>query len=554
MIKENFVNLYKISFENNWDLPGLSDYSTGETLYYKDFAREIARIHLLFDSLGVKRRDKIALIGRNNIQWCTTYIATLTYGAVIVPILQDFHPSNVEHIVDHSESKFLFADSNIFNTLNVKNMPNLKAAFSVDCFQFNCLYQENENNFAERTGQLDTIMNQKYPNGYTKEDIKYADVDNSELVLINYTSGTTGFSKGVMLSANNLAGNVTHANYLKLLFRGESIASFLPLAHAYGCAFEFLYALTEGAHVTLLGRPPAPKIIRDAFASIKPKLIIAVPLVLEKMYKTAILPKIDKPIMKILLATPGINKLIYKKIRESLYEALGGSFRQIIIGGAALNAEVEAFLYKIKVPFTVGYGMTECAPLISYSHHYEFIPTSCGKILDDIMEVRIDSEDPYKSIGEIQVRGENVMMGYYKNEQATKEAFTEDGWLKTGDLGTINKDKHIFIRGRSKTMLLGPNGQNIFPEEIEAKLNNLQYISESLIVQRKDKLIALIFPDLEAMERDDVQREQLDDIYKQHVKSANSMLANYERIASIEIRDTDFEKTPKKSIKRFLYS
>lgn len=309
-----------------------------------------------------------------------------------------------------------------------------------------------------------------------------------------------------------------------------------------------------GAHVTLLGRPPAPKIIKDAFASIKPKLIIAVPLVLEKMYKTAIVPKINKPAMKFILSIPGLNKLVYRKIRKTLFEALGGNFRQIIIGGAALNAEVEAFLYKIKVPFTVGYGMTECAPLISYSHHYEFIPTSCGKILDNIMEVRVDSDDPYNSIGEIQIKGENVMMGYYKNELATKEAFTDDGWLRTGDLGTINKDNHIFIRGRSKTMLLGPNGQNIFPEEIEAKLNNLQYVADSLVVQKKGKLVAMIYPDFEAMEKDGVEKGQLEAIYKSHLKSANSMLANYEKISSVEIRDVDFEKTPKKSIKRFLYS
>lgn len=554
MIKENFINLYTTSFKENWDSPGLSDYSTGESLHYKDLAKEIARIHLLFENLGVKRHDKIALIGKNNIQWCATYIATFTYGAIIVPILQDFHPDNVEHIVDHSESILLFSDRAIYKNLKIENMPNIKAVFSIDSFKFDCLFETDELNCSKLVSSLDSLMEQKYPNGYNKEDIKYAEVDNSELVLINYTSGTTGFSKGVMLSANNLAGNVTHSHYLKLLFRKEDIVSFLPLAHAYGCAFEFLYALTEGAHVTLLGRPPAPKIISEAFPVIKPKLIIAVPLVLEKMYKSAIQPKINKPIMKILLAIPGINKLIYKKIKQALHDALGGNFRQVIVGGAALNPEVEAFLYKIKFPFTVGYGMTECAPLISYSHHYEFLPSSCGKILDNIMEVRIDSEDPYNVIGEIQVRGENVMMGYYKNEQATKEVFTEDGWLRTGDLGTINKDNHIFIRGRSKTMLLGPNGQNIFPEEIEAKLNSLLYITETIVVQRKGKLVALIYPDFEAMARDEVQKEDLDEIFKDHVKTANALLANYEKISSFEIRDTEFEKTPKKSIKRFLYN
>lgn len=555
MIKENFVDLYKRSFENNWDLPGISDYSTGESLYYKDFAREIARIHLLFDKLEIKKGDKIAIIGRNNIQWCATYIATFTYGAVIVPILQDFHPDNVEHIINHSESRFLFSDTNLYKNLRPENMPDLEAVFSLDSFQFNYLYGKKiDANFDTIISSLDTLMLEKYPEGYQKEHISYAKVDNSELVLINYTSGTTGFSKGVMLSANNLAGNVTHSRYLELLFRGEEIISFLPLAHAYGCAFEFLFALMQGAHVTLLGKAPAPKIIVEAFSKIKPKLVISVPLVLEKIYKSSILPQISKPTINKLLKVPGVNKLIHRKIRKSLYEALGGNFRQIIIGGAPLNAEVEAFLHKIKFPFTVGYGMTECAPLISYSHHYDFVPTSCGKILDNIMEVRIDSEDPYNAIGEIQVRGENVMMGYYKNEAATKEAFTEDGWLRTGDLGTISKDCRIFIKGRSKTMLLGPNGQNIFPEEIEARLNNLPYIAESLVVQRDSKLVALIFPDLEAMQANNIDADQLADIFENHKSNLNMMLSNYEKISKVVIQDKEFEKTPKKSIKRFLYS
>lgn len=554
MIKENFVNLYKESFINNWELPGLSDYSEKKSLLYKDLAREIARIHVLFDNLEIKKGDKIALIGKNNIPWCATYIATFTYGAIIVPILQDFHANSIQHIVDHSESKFLFSDKSIFDKLDTSTIPNIKAIFSIESFAFDCLYSSKDDYYTQVISSLDEEMDKRYPNGYHKEDINYASVDNSELVLLNYTSGTTGFSKGVMLSANNLAGNVTYSHYLKLLFRGENIVSFLPLAHAYGCAFEFLYALTTGAHITLLGKAPAPKILVEAFAKIKPTLIISVPLILEKIYKSAILPKINKPTVKFLLKIPGINTLIHKKIRKTLEDALGGNFREMIIGGAALNSEVEAFLYKIKFPFTVGYGMTECGPLISYSHNYEFVPTSCGRILDNIMEVRIDSEDPYHTEGEIQVRGENVMMGYYKNEEATQEAFTADGWLRTGDLGTIDKDNRIFIRGRSKTMLLGANGQNIFPEEIEAKINNLPYVNESLIVQRNAKLIALIYPDLEMMKNDNIDIKQLPDIFEEHKTHLNLQLANYEKIASIEIRDEEFEKTPKKSIKRFLYS
>lgn len=554
MINENFIKIYENSFIYNWDLPGISDYSAKQSLLYRDFAREIARIHILFTKLNVAKGDKIALIGRNNIPWCATYIATYTYGAVIVPILQEFHPENIQHIVTHSDSKYLFADKCIADNLKPSEMPNLEAIFSVDTFQFDCLYESEPDKYKGIVGSLDEAMKEKYPDGFKKEDVRYADVDNSELVLINYTSGTTGFSKGVMLSANNLAGNVTHAKYLKLLFRGENIVSFLPLAHAYGCAFEFLYALSAGAHTTLLGKAPAPKILTDAFAQIKPRLIISVPLVLEKMYKKAIVPKISKPSMRFLLSIPGINTLIHKKIRKTLVDAMGGNFHEIIIGGAALNSEVEAFLCKIKFPITVGYGMTECGPLISYSHNYEFKPTSCGKVLDDIMQVRIDSEDPYHVEGEIQVKGENVMMGYYKNEAATKDAFTEDGWLRTGDLGTVDKNDVIFIRGRSKTMLLSANGQNIFPEEIESRINNLEYIAESLVVQRDTKLVALVYPDYEAIEMHEVSKESLQELYDSYLKPLNAMLAGYEKVASFEIQKQEFDKTPKKSIKRFLYS
>lgn len=553
MIKENFVKLYEESFKYNWDLPALSDYSEKTTLYYKDLAREIARIHILLEEANIKKGEKIALIGKNNITWCATYLAVVHYGAVIVPILQDFHANNVQHIINHSEAVLLFTSDAIWDTLDEDQLPEIRGAFSINNFNFKCLYEKKGEKFIRITATLDDKMNKKYPNGYTKEDIKYAEVDNSEVVLINYTSGTTGFSKGVMLTANNLAGNTTHAHYLELLFRGKNIVSFLPLAHAYGCAFEFLYSLTEGAHTTLLGKTPSPKILTEAFSEIKPYLIISVPLVLEKIYKKVILPKIEKPAIKAALKIPIIREQIYAKIRKGLIDALGGSFHEIIIGGAALNGEVEAFLYKIKFPFTVGYGMTECAPLISYDHNYDFIPTSCGKILDNIMEVRIDSEDPYNIIGEIQVRGENVMKGYYKNEEATKAAFTEDGWLRTGDLGTIDKDNRIFIRGRSKTMLLGPSGQNIFPEEIEAKLNNLPYVLESLIVQRNGKLVALVYPDYEAMDAAYIEQEMLPAIMDQNKQTLNKMVSSYENISAIQIYPTEFEKTPKKSIKRYLY-
>lgn len=553
MIEQNFIKLYENSFKNNWDLPALSDYSEKSTLLYKDLAKEIARIHILLSEANIKKGDKIALVGKNNIPWCVAYLATITYGGIIVPILQDFHPSSIQHIINHSDATLLFVQDSIWDSLDEGEMPEIKAVFSTNDLSFKCIFEQNGTRLSKLSSSLDNIMHTKYPNGFDKEDISYAEIDNSEVVLINYTSGTTGFSKGVMLTANNLAGNVTHAHYLELLFRGQNIVSFLPLAHAYGCAFEFLYSLTEGSHTTLLGKSPAPKILSQALSEVKPYLIISVPLIIEKIYKKAILPKIEKPAIKMALKLPIVRDSIYSKIRKELMESLGGNFHEIIIGGAALNKEVEEFLHKIKFPFTVGYGMTECGPLISYDHNYDFIPTSCGKILDNIMEVRVDSADPYNILGEIQVRGENVMKGYYKNEEATKAAFTEDGWLKTGDLGIIDKENRIYIKGRAKTMLLGPNGQNIFPEEIESKLNNMPFVMECLVIERNGKLVALIYPDYESLDTAGVEVEMLPTIMEENRLSLNKTLANYENITSIQIYPTEFEKTPKKSIKRYLY-
>lgn len=550
MIAQNLIKIYENSFKNNWDLPALSEYGEKTpTFYYKDLAKEIAKLHILFDELGVVKGDKIALIGKNNILWCVTYLAVITRGAIIVPILQDFNPENVHHIVTHSESKYLFSSDSIWTTLIEDNMPGIAGAFSLSDWSS----LSKKNCYSATLKQLESKFAEKYPNGFKLEHIEYINVDNSELLLINYTSGTTGFSKGVMLTANNLAGNVTYAENLNLLHRKEKLVSFLPLAHAYGCAFDFLYAMSAGVHTTLLGKVPSPQVIAQAFAEVQPHLIISVPLVLEKIYKKTILPQIEKPTVNFLLNIPFIKGAIYKKIRNKLYNALGGNFSQVIIGGAALNKEVESFLHKIKFPFTVGYGMTECAPLISYDFHTDFIPTSCGQILKDIMEVRIDSADPYNISGEIQVRGENVMMGYYKNDEASKEAFTTDGWLKTGDLGTIDKNHRIYIRGRSKTMILGANGQNIYPEEIEAKLNNMQYIMESLVVLRDRKLVALIYPDFEAAKAENIEDFDLKQIYEKYKKTLNESLSNYEQVNRFEVMENEFEKTPKKSIKRFLY-
>lgn len=550
MIKENFIKLYENSFKYNWDLPALTDYGTNRTLFYKDLASEIARLHVLFEKLGVDKGTKISLVGKNTTNWCIVYMAVITYGGVIVPILQDFHADNIQHIINHSESEFLFVGDSNFQALDEDTMPGLKAIFSLT--DFSCIHEKQQESVKKISENLEASVKLKYPDGFQASDIKYADVDNSEVVLINYTSGTTGFSKGVMLMANNLAGNVVYAKKLDLLFRKQRVVSFLPLAHAYGCAFDFLYALSEGVHTTLLGKTPSPKILSAAFAEIRPNLIVSVPLVIEKIYKKALVPKLEEPAVKFALKVPLLRKRVYAKIRKGLIDALGGQFHEVIIGGAALNKEVESFLHKIKFPFTVGYGMTECGPLISYDHHYDFIPTSCGKILS-IMEVRVDSADPYNQLGEIQVRGENVMKGYYKNPEATQHAFTEDGWLRTGDLGTIDKNNRIYLRGRSKSMILGPSGQNIFPEEIEAKLNNLPYIMESVVVSRDNKLVALIYPDYEAIDAGNVSTKDLELIMDENKKLLNNSLASFESISAIHIYPTEFEKTPKKSIKRYLY-
>jgi len=551
MIKENFIEIYEKSFKNNWELPALTDYSERKTFLYKDLATEIARLHIFFEKSEIKKGDKIALIGKNNTLWCTVYLATVTYGAIIVPILQDFHPDNVHHIVFHSEAKLLFTSDQIWENLDENQMPHIRGIFSLSGVR--CLYQQRNENFISLLNDLDKHMVKKYPDGYQTGDIKYAKIDNSEVVLLNYTSGTTGFSKGVMLTANNLAGNITYAHFLVLLRRGQRMVSFLPLAHAYGCAFDFLYAMSEGVHTILLGKTPSPKILLQAFAEYKPNLIVTVPLVIEKIYKKVILPQLEKPALKLALNIPIINQKIYSKIRQKLMDAFGGEFHEVIIGGAPFNGEVEAFLHKIKFPFTVGYGMTECAPLISYDHNYDFIPTSCGQVLIDIMEARVDSPDPKNILGEIQVRGENVMKGYYKNEEATKLAFTKDGWLRTGDLGTIDENNRIFLRGRSKSMILGPSGQNIFPEELEARLNNMPYVMESLVISREGKLVALVYPDYEAMDNDGLSSGDLNSIMDTNKQNMNKMVSGYETISAINIYPNEFEKTPKKSIKRYLY-
>ncbi len=552
MIKENFIKIYEESFKENWALPALTDYGKSKTFTFGDVATEIARIHLLFHECQVRRGDKIALIGKDSSRWCIAYMAVVTYGAIIVPILQDFNPNDVHHIINHSESVFLFVSDRIWDSLEEDKIEEVRGVFSLS--DYRCLHQRDGENIQKLMKSLDEKMTEKYPDGFTQEDIKYAELDNDKVVEINYTSGTTGFSKGVMLTGNNLAGNVTYARTLDLLFRGERELCFLPLAHAYSCAFNLLVPMAFGVHVYLLGKVPSPKILLKAFEEVKPNLILMVPLILEKIYKKMILPQLNKRTLKLALNIPLLDSRIYAQIRKHLVDALGGRFREVIVGGAAMNQEVTDFLYKIKFPFTIGYGMTECGPLISYDHNNEYVPGSCGQILKGIMKVRIDSEDPYNKVGEIQVSGENVMKGYYKNDEAPQNVFTEDGWLRTGDLGTIDHDNRIFIRGRSKTMILGASGQNIYPEEIESKLNNLPFVMESLVVEKNGKLIGMVYPDYDTVDSTGISHTDLPVIMEQNRIELNKLLAPYETISEIQLYPTEFEKTPKKSIKRYLYS
>lgn len=552
MIKENFIKLYESSFRENWDLPCYTDYGDDNTYTYGQVAEEIAKLHLLFKHCSLRRGDKIAVIGKNNARWCIAYMATITYGAIIVPILQDFNPNDVHHIVNHSESVFLFTSDTIWDNLEEEKLLGIRGVFSLT--DFRCLHQRDGETVQKFIKYIDREMEETYPDGFGKEDIQYTTLSNDKVMLLNYTSGTTGFSKGVMLTGNNLAGNVTFGIRTELLKKGYKVLSFLPLAHAYGCAFDFLTATAVGTHVTLLGKTPSPKIIMKAFEEVKPNLIITVPLVIEKIYKNVIQPLINKRGMRWALNIPLLDNQIYGQIRKKLIEALGGRFKEVIIGGAAMNPEVEEFFYRIKFPFTIGYGMTECAPLISYAPWNEFVPTSSGKVLD-IMEARIYKEYSEATVGEIQVRGENVMTGYYKNKEATDEVFTEDGWLRTGDLGTMDEDGNIFIRGRSKTMILGPSGQNIFPEEIEAKLSNLPFIMESLVIERGKKLVALVYADFEALDSLGLNTpENIKTIMDENLKNLNNSVAAYEKVSQIQLYPTEFEKTPKKSIKRYLYN
>ena len=546
----NFIKLYEKSFAENWDLPALSDYGKAPQTYGQ-MAEEIAKIHMLFKSLGIKPGDKVAICGKDSSGWVKIFMATITYGAVIVPILSDFNPVDVIHIVNHSEAVLFFVSDSIWEHMEPDKLLNVKGVISID--KQSTLYETPEFELARNLRLLKRRFKKKFPDGFKASDIKYADRDNSEVAEINYTSGTTGFSKGVMLTGENLAGNVCFGIYARLFVKGNRTLSFLPLAHAYGCAFDMLTPLAQGVHVYVLGKLPSPRVLLKALADVRPNLVICVPLILEKIYKNQILPLISKGTMRWTLAVPFLDTYIYSKIRKKLVDAFGGEFEQVIVGGAALNKEVEEFLHKIKFPFTVGYGMTECGPLISYSPWKEFIVGSSGKTIP-VMESKVISDDPENVPGEICVRGVNRMKGYYKNKKATDEVIDKEGWLHTGDVGTRSHDGVLFLRGRNKTMILSASGQNIYPEEIEAKLNNMPYVAESLVVERDGKLVALVYPDYEAADKLGLGIADLDDTMENVRKELNKIVAPYEQISKINLMQHEFEKTPKKSIKRFLYN
>ena len=548
---KNFIKIYEKSFIENWDLPALGEYGKGNVLNYSDLAVSMARAHLLYESIGLKPGDKVALCGKDSVQWVKIYMATVTYGAVIVPILSEFNPRDVIHIVNHSGAKLFFISDHIWEHIEPETLLNVKGVLSLErkCV----LHEAPDVELQRHIRLLNRRFNRRYPDGLSARDVKYADRDNSEVVEINYTSGTTGFSKGVMLTGENLAGNVCFGMESELHFRSSRALAFLPLAHAYGCAFDMLTPLAVGSHITLLGKTPSPRVLLKALADVRPNLVITVPLILEKIYKNQILPMISKGTMRWTLAVPFLDSLIYSKIRKKLIDAFGGEFEEVIVGGAPLNHEVEEFLHKIKFPFTVGYGMTECGPLISYTPWREFIVGSSGKTLP-IMESKIESPDPENIPGEICVRGVNVMKGYYNNPEATKAVLDEEGWLHTGDMGTRSPDGTLFLRGRSKTMILSSSGQNIYPEEIEAKLNNMPFVAESLVVERDGKLVGLVYPDFDATDKFGITFNDMDSTMENVRNELNKIVAPYEQLSKIVLMPNEFEKTPKRSIKRFLYT
>ena len=548
-MEQSFISFIEQSIKDNWDLDALTDYN-GATLQYKDVARKIEKIHIIFEQSGIKEGDKIAICGRNSSHWGVTFLATLTYGAIAVPILHEFKPDNVHNIVNHSESRLLFVGDMVWEGLNENAMPNIEGVVLMN--DYSVLVSRSEKlDFARN--HLNELFGKKFPKNFRREHVEYKKDEPETLAVINYTSGTTSFSKGVMIPYRALWSNTQFAFDVLQLKPGNKLVSMLPMAHMYGLSFEFIYEFCVGCHIYFLTRMPSPKIIFQAFSEIKPNLVVAVPLIIEKIIKKNILPKLQTPTMKILLKVPIINDKIKAAVREQMIHAFGGEFYEVIVGGAAFNQEIEQFLRSIEFPYTVGYGMTECAPIICYEDWKEFKPGSCGKAVKR-MEVKVLSPDPHNIVGEIVCKGPNVMLGYYKNPEATAEVIDKDGWMHTGDLGVIDEEGNVTIKGRSKNMLLGSSGQNIYPEEIEDKLNNMPYVAESIVIQQHDgRLAALIYPDFDDAYAHGMKDEDIESAMETNRVALNSELPSYSQISRVRIYPEEFEKTPKKSIKRFLY-
>ena len=537
------------SLRNNWDRPALSDYH-GMTLTYKDVARKIAKLHLAFKHAGLGKGDKIAVCGRNSAQWAVAALASVTYGTITVPILHDFKPDTIHHLVTHCDARLLFTDASTWENLDHENMPHIKGV--VNIADYSLLFSRDKA-FTQAREHLNRLFGDKYPERFTPDDVVYERFNQDDIALINYTSGSMGFSKGVMLSYGSLWSNVQYSiDGLDFLVPGDGFVSMLPLAHMFGLTVEMLHPFVKGCHIYFLGRTPSPKILLGAFAEVNPKLIVAVPLVIEKIVKTRVFPMLEKPLMKLLMHIPFVDDRLMAKIKQGLTDAFGGNLKELIIGGAGLNKDVETFLRKIQFPYTVGYGMTECGPLICYSSWDKQKQASCGHAVDR-MELRVDSPAPETTPGVLWVRGANVMKGYYKNDEATQACMGADGWMNTGDIAQIDKDGYVFIRGRDKNMILGPSGQNIYPEEIEQQLNNLPYVAESLIVSRDGKLVALIHPDYENATKQGLDDAAVDKQMRDNLKTLNAALPSFSQISDMQIFTEEFEKTPKRSIKRFMY-
>lgn len=545
---KTIIEYIQNSVRENWELLALTDFN-GPSYQYRDIARKIAKLHLAYESAGIKKGEKIALCGRNSAQWAVAFLATVTYGAVAVPILHEFKADNIHHLVNHSEARLLFTDDAIWENLDPGSMEKLEGVWRLSDYS---LIMSRNKRLTEARQNLNELFGKRYPERFTPDNVVYATRKMNDIAVINYTSGSTGFSKGVMLTIGNLTSNLKFAvENLHFFQPGDSLVCMLPLAHMYGLLVELLHPLAKGCHVYFLTRVPSPRVILEAFATVKPKLIVTVPLIIEKIVKTKVFPMLDKPLMKLLMHVPFVDDKLLAKIKTGLLDAFGGNVKEIIIGGAGLNKDVEAFLRRIQFPYTVGYGMTECGPLIAYAPWQQARPQSCGRVVDR-MECRIDSPDPEHVPGELWVKGDNVMAGYFKNDEATKSVM-KDGWMNTGDLCTMDSDGFIYIRGRNKNMILGPSGQNIYPEEIEQKINNLPYVGESLVVDDHGSLVALIYPDLESASKEGISDGQIEQLMNDNINSLNKELPAYSQIKCVKVMYQEFEKTPKRSIKRYLY-